>query len=137
MVCSYLHHILLLPMLLLLLLPLPSLHPNKQTDEERGRRIAAQWTNDPAAAGPASVREQQQQKQQQQQGNASKAAAPAAGLGSWFDPRSSQQLTASARESRAAAGVGVSRWANVVLWAVLAAGCVLLGGGRLLASVMR
>ncbi|KAF8065786.1 glucosidase 2 subunit beta [Scenedesmus sp. PABB004] len=25
----------------------------EETDEERGRRIAAQWTNDPAAAGPA------------------------------------------------------------------------------------
>ncbi|WIA37222.1 hypothetical protein OEZ86_014172 [Tetradesmus obliquus] len=27
---------------------------HEETDEERGRRIAAQWTNDPAAAGPAS-----------------------------------------------------------------------------------
>lgn len=38
-------------------------HLLQETDEERGRRIASQWTNDPAAAG-AAVRAQQAQRQQ-------------------------------------------------------------------------
>lgn len=36
----------------------------QESDEERGRRIASQWTNDPAAAG-TSVREEQQIQPQQ------------------------------------------------------------------------
>jgi hypothetical protein len=60
--------------------------------------------------------------------------AAAAGSGSsWSEPA----MTGSARESRAAAGVGVSRWAHVLLWAGLAAGCIVLGGGRLLARAAR
>jgi hypothetical protein len=38
----------------------------QETDEERGRRIASQWTNDPAAAGSA-VRAQDATRPQQQQ----------------------------------------------------------------------
>eukprot|EP00879_Flechtneria_rotunda_P023708 GHRR01025099.1.p2 GENE.GHRR01025099.1~~GHRR01025099.1.p2 ORF type:complete len:196 (+),score=55.14 GHRR01025099.1:243-830(+) len=132
----------------------------QETDEDRGRRIAAQWTSDPAAAGTAApVRDTAahdtthsgdtstshsstrttSSKQTSPQTANSNAASNTHNLRNTVQTDLSDTHVIVHQQASAPdhAANAVSRWVQVLLWVVLAVACSWLGAGRMLARARR
>eukprot|EP00879_Flechtneria_rotunda_P009827 GHRR01010279.1.p1 GENE.GHRR01010279.1~~GHRR01010279.1.p1 ORF type:complete len:406 (+),score=115.60 GHRR01010279.1:129-1346(+) len=132
----------------------------EETDEDRGRRIAAQWTSDPAAAGTAApVRDTAahdtthsgdtstshsstrttSSKQTSPQTANSNAASNTHNLRNTVQTDLSDTHVIVHQQASAPdhAANAVSRWVQVLLWVVLAVACSWLGAGRMLARARR